>query len=188
MSKKTIYTPRGKVTPGEVDKPARRLAILLAVPVVGLLSFYSVLAINAIRWNPGLSYSREGHHPILAKKAVWPQIKPGTPEVEAGRRIYYGYGCAGCHGIEGQGKVHNANAKTGQQVPELIHVGSDYSRSELMDKIDAGAPIIDRLNPNGPAPPLHMPPFKDRLTRRQLNDLVAYLDSLLPPEKPGEAW
>jgi hypothetical protein len=41
-------------------------------------------------------------------------------------------------------------------------------------------PIEPKLDPNGPAPPLHMPGFKDMLTSDQLNDLVAYLLSLKP--------
>ncbi len=41
-------------------------------------------------------------------------------------------------------------------------------------------PIEPKLDPNGAAPPLHMPGYKDLLSDAQLNDLVAYLISLKP--------
>lgn len=174
--------------PPPVDQPARRLAVLLAVPVLGLLGFYATLTVNALRWTPALAYASEGPSPVLPAAEVWPRLKPASPSVEAGRKLYYRQGCASCHGIEGQGLVRNPNAKTGEQVPALIHVATDYSRVQLMAQIRKGAKVVDKLNKAAPDPPLRMPPFKDRLTMRQLSDLADFLNSLLPPEQPGEAW
>ncbi|MGA8657063.1 MAG: cytochrome c [Chthoniobacterales bacterium] len=105
---------------------------------------------------------------------------PLSPELQRGLKIYEEFSCAACHGPGGKGGVHNFNAQSGQEVPPLNHVADGFTKSELIAKIQIGVPIVPKLDPNGPAPPLQMPGFKDMLSDAQLDDLVAYLISLKP--------
>ena len=105
---------------------------------------------------------------------------PLSPELQRGLKIYVDLSCAACHGPTGKGGVPNFNAQSGQAVPPLNHVAAGYTKDELGAEIQSGVPIEPKLDPNGPAPPLHMPGFRDMLTSDQLNDLVAYLFSLKP--------
>jgi mono/diheme cytochrome c family protein len=103
-----------------------------------------------------------------------------SPELQPGLKVYEEFSCAVCHGPDGKGGVHNFNAQTAQEIPALIHVADSFTKPDLIAKIQNGVPIEPKLNSNGPAPPLHMPGFKDLLTDTQMNDLVAYLISLKP--------
>lgn len=100
--------------------------------------------------------------------------------IERGKGVYKKYGCAGCHGPEGQGGVPNPNAKTAQQVPGLKYVAEGYTKDELRKRILNGQREIPLLDPKKPAPPLYMPPWQGKITEGELDDLVAYLMSLLP--------
>ena len=180
MSESLSYRGRGGYPFRAADKPARRLKIVLGCAATGLLCFYSTLAINAVRWSPSLRWTDTGRNEKPAAPAIWAAVKPGGRSVQAGRYVYYEVGCAGCHGIEGGGHVKNRNAKTGQEVPALLHVATDYSKVQLQQRIENGVAAVDRLDPNGPEPPLKMPAFKGRLSREQIDQLIAYLNSLLP--------
>jgi mono/diheme cytochrome c family protein len=103
-----------------------------------------------------------------------------SPELLPGLKVYEDFSCATCHGPNGKGGVHNFNSQTAQQIPALVHVADSYTKPDLIAKIQNGVPIEPKLDTNGPAPPLHMPGFKDLLTDAQMNDLVAYLISLKP--------
>ncbi len=187
MSTSTDREPRGGYPFRTVDRPVRRLKLVLACAVVGLLSFYSTLAVNAVRWSPSLRWADTGSGEKPASPAVWKPVKLGSPAVQQGRYLYYASGCAACHGIEGTGHVQNRNAKTGQEVPALLHVATDYSAAQLASRIETGVAAIDRLDPAGPEPPLRMPPFKERLDKAQIGHLIAYLNSLLP-EGEQDKW
>jgi cytochrome c551/c552 len=102
-----------------------------------------------------------------------------TP-AERGKLVYKAYGCAGCHGPDGQGGVINPNAKTAQQVPGLKFVGEGYTKDELRKRILDGQREIPLLDPKKPAPPLYMPPWRGKIAQGELNDLTEYLFSLLP--------
>jgi cytochrome c oxidase subunit 2 len=111
----------------------------------------------------------------------------GTPlEVTAeqrGERLYKRYGCRGCHGPQGEGGVTNRNAESGEQVPPLRYVKEGYTVAQLQERIRAGIPVVGKLDPEGPEPPLTMPAFEDYLTASQVDDLVAYLLGLYPEEE-----
>jgi mono/diheme cytochrome c family protein len=102
-----------------------------------------------------------------------------TP-VERGKEVYKKYGCAGCHGPDGQGGIPNPNAKTAQQVPGLKFVSEGYTKDELKKRILDGQREIPVMDPRKPAAPLYMPPWRGRIAEGELNDLVAYLNSLTP--------
>ena len=102
-----------------------------------------------------------------------------TP-LDRGKAVFKKYGCAGCHGQNGQGGVPNPNAKTAQQVPGLKFVSEGYTKDELKKRILDGQREIPALDPKKPAPPLYMPPWRGKIAEGELNDLVAFLNSLTP--------
>ncbi len=102
-----------------------------------------------------------------------------TP-IERGKAVYKKYGCAGCHGTEGQGGIPNRNAKTAQQVPGLKFVAEGYTKDELKKRILDGQREIPLMFPKEPPPPLYMPPWRGKIAEGELTDLVEYLISLAP--------
>ena len=100
--------------------------------------------------------------------------------VERGREVFRKYGCAGCHGADGNGGVPNPNAKTAELVPDLIHVAEGYSQDELKARILKGQREIPALDANRPQPPLYMPAWAGTIKDAEVADLVAYLISLKP--------
>lgn len=118
---------------------------------------------------------------LLYKKP--PDILP-TP-LERGASLYGMY-CAGCHGENGEGGVMNLNAQTGEEIPGLKYVAEGYTIDELRKQITEGVPVIEKLNPDGPVPPLGMPAWKNNFSNEELEDLIVYLLSLMPEEE--EDW
>ena len=144
------------------------------VGIMGLILVGSVIATGYLDSRRRIKENASG-----ASESSVPAA-PLSPELQRGLKIYVDLSCAACHGPAGKGGVPNFNAQSGQAVPPLNHVADGYTKDELGAKIQSGVPIEPKLDPNGPAPPLHMPGFKDMLTSDQLNDLVAYLFSLKP--------
>ncbi|MBI4424158.1 MAG: cytochrome c [Elusimicrobia bacterium] len=117
---------------------------------------------------------------------------------ERGKRVFHKYGCQGCHGVNAEAGRANFNAMGPGQAdphkdmwlgrePTLPDVVGTYTREELAKKIQDGVPgsAIAKFNPNGPAPPLYMPAWKDKIKGEELDDLVSYLLSIA---KKQEAW
>jgi mono/diheme cytochrome c family protein len=111
------------------------------------------------------------------------QVPSMMTPVERGKTVFKKYGCAGCHGKDGQGGIPNPNAKTGQQVPKLIYVAEGYTKDELKKRILNGQHEIFALNPSKPPPPLYMPAWRGKIAEGELNDLVEYLFSLMPKDE-----
>jgi mono/diheme cytochrome c family protein len=119
---------------------------------------------------------------ILSNKKQ--QLTPEDVAIEAGKRNFARFGCAGCHGTELQGGVPNPNAQGGQ-VPSLMHLSDDYTKDEIIAVIRNGrAAPLD--NPNGPAPPLYMPSWKQLLSDEDIHGIVAFLWS--KQQKAKESW
>ncbi len=100
--------------------------------------------------------------------------------VDRGKALYKKYGCAGCHGPEGEGNIPNPNAKTAQLVPGLKRVAEGYTKDELKKRILTGQREIPALDPKKPPPPLYMPAWRGKVAEGELSDLVDYLTSLMP--------
>jgi mono/diheme cytochrome c family protein len=100
--------------------------------------------------------------------------------LDRGKAVFKKYGCAGCHGPDGQGGVPNPNAKTAQQVPGLKFVSAGYTKAELQKRILDGQREIPVMDPKKPAAPLYMPPWRGKIAEGELGDLVEYLMSLAP--------
>jgi cytochrome c553 len=108
-----------------------------------------------------------------------------TSPVARGHSVFQKAGCFQCHGENGKGGVLNTNAQGGR-VPSLTLVSQGYSDAELKDKIRSGVRYVVKANPDGPTPPLFMPPWGKFLSDQQIDDLIAYLKSLVGSQKSQE--
>jgi mono/diheme cytochrome c family protein len=111
--------------------------------------------------------------------------KPVTA-VQRGRLVYEKYGCGMCHGPDGKKGIKNPNSQT-EQIPAVIYVKEGYTLTELKTRITKGISYIPPADPKKPAPPYRMPGWGDRMTRQEVDDLCAYLFSLMPA-KSKEEW
>lgn len=146
------------------------------VGIMGLILLGSVIAAGYLD-----SERRKKENPP-AVDATTATETPLTADLQPGFKLYQQLSCAACHGAAGKGGVHNMNSQTGQEVPGLIHVADSYTKADLIKKIQMGVPVSAKLNPDGPAPPLHMPAFKDLLSDQDMEALVKYLFSLKPAQ------
>lgn len=103
--------------------------------------------------------------------------------IEAGKRNFARFGCAGCHGTELEGGLANPNAQGGQ-VPSLLHLADDYTKDEILAVIRNGrAPPLE--NAAGPTPPLYMPAWKSLLSDEDIHQLLEFLWSKQQKAKGG---
>lgn len=111
-------------------------------------------------------------------------LTPEDVSIEAGRRDFARFGCAGCHGTELQGGLSNPNAQGGQ-VPSLLHLSDDYTKDEVIAVVrDGRTPPLD--NAKGPTPPLYMPAWKHVLSDEDIHQVVEFLWS--KQQKAKESW
>lgn len=119
----------------------------------------------------------------LGDKDIPPKYRvpapPGVPlrfssPIEEGKYVFQRYGCIACHGKGGAQGRPNFNAQGGL-VPALVKTVGTYSREELRRKIREGVAVVEKENPAGPSPPLHMPPWKDKIKGQELEALLDYL-------------
>lgn len=106
-----------------------------------------------------------------------------SSRIDRGRLVYQRSNCASCHGQLGVGGVANPNAATGGEVPGLRYVKEAYTSEELKELIRSGVLIIVQQDPDGPKPPLAMPPWEGALSNRELDELIAFLYSLYPEDE-----
>ncbi len=162
-----------------MNRTGNRMSVIaqkITVGILGFALFGSVLAVGYV------DASRRDAERRLA------EFKPKlTPELAQGRAVFEKYSCVVCHGPDGKGALPNFNAQPGGKTPGLDKVCVTYTQQELKDKIRNGVPTVERADPNGPPPPLHMPPFKDAISDGELDQLVNYLFALMPA-KDKDAW
>src|SRR5438132_11378255 len=103
---------------------------------------------------------------------------------QAGKWVFDRYGCAGCHGLDAKGGRRNFNYQGGGMEPVLVKQIGNYTRDELRKKLEVGVPIVNKEDPKGPTPPLYMPPWKDKMSRDEMEALMDYLFSIA--EKQAE--
>ena len=115
---------------------------------------------------------------------------PLEPQTNRGRQLYEKYSCIACHGPAGAGGVSNFNAQTGGKINGLTFVAESYTKEDLAKKILDGVPVVDKADPNGPRPPLAMPPYRGVISDQEMQDLVKYLFSLRPEgsKAKADAW
>jgi mono/diheme cytochrome c family protein len=119
------------------------------------------------------------------------EFRPNLPPAERGRRLALRTGCFACHGPEGTRGAANPGrldktvptfegdvmmfAKSRQQIREWIHDGSTATKrnSETWQKQRA-------------AGTLRMPAFGRRLSARQIDDLVAFVEAMAGSDEPED--
>lgn len=99
--------------------------------------------------------------------------------IARGRVIYNRAGCAGCHGLTGEGGYPNNNVKGGL-IPPVNKVKDGFSKKDLLAKLRKGVPEPQRADPAGPAPLIRMPSWEGVLDDAELDALAEYLFSLAP--------
>ncbi|OGO35581.1 MAG: hypothetical protein A2147_01015 [Chloroflexi bacterium RBG_16_57_8] len=117
--------------------------------------------------------------------ATGEEERPGIPSVGAGNRAFSNYGCAMCHGRNGEGGVLNPNAQD-KEVPALTYVAEGLFTEEIREKILRGS-IPEKKDPKGEDPLYVMPAWKGIMTNAETESLVVYLESLLP-KGSGKGW
>lgn len=128
------------------------------------------------------SATQEDAQSILAHRGN--ALTPQDVAIEAGKRDFARFGCAGCHGTELQGGVPNPNAQGGQ-IPSLLHVSDDYTKDEIIEVIRNGRqPPLE--NPAGPTPPLYMPSWKKLMSDEDIHQIVEFLWS--KQQKAKDSW
>ena len=111
-------------------------------------------------------------------------LTPEDAAIEAGKRSFARFGCAGCHGTELEGGVPNPNAQGGQ-IPSLMHLADDYTKDEIIAVIRNGrAPPLE--NAAGPTPPLYMPSWKQLMSDEDIHQIVEFLWSR--QQKAKDSW
>lgn len=107
--------------------------------------------------------------------------------IERGRLAYDRYGCAICHGADGNSGIKNLNSETEEKIPAVIYVKEGYTLGELREYILKGNPQIGKESQEGPAPPYRMPAGRSVMTREEAHDLAQYLFSLYR-ESDSMSW
>src|SRR5512142_1117335 len=90
-----------------------------------------------------------------------------SPTVAAGAHDFVQFACAQCHGESGQGGVS-------PDVPALTSAGKTLTVAQLTDIINHG--LGESANPKKP----YMPVWGAVISKRQVNELVAYIRAGLP--------
>jgi mono/diheme cytochrome c family protein len=116
----------------------------------------------------------------------WNSAKLKADPQKRGERIYNRVGCGACHGPRGEGGYPNTNV-VGNQIPGLLFVRDGFTRDELKQRIAQGRQS-EPADPLDPAPLVAMPAWNAYLTEDEMDDLITYLFSLRPAEKPNEEW
>jgi len=104
---------------------------------------------------------------------------------ERGRLVAERVACWSCHGEGLTGGVKNPNAKPDELVPDISSVYLDLDEDVLKGIILNGK-TAEKLDPAGPEPPFSCPSWKSALTDSELEDLLAYLESIVPESAKWE--
>jgi mono/diheme cytochrome c family protein len=120
---------------------------------------------------------------VLAAAAglgLWAAVfRPNLTPVERGRRIAERTGCFGCHGPEGiQGTANPGRSEN--NVPSFKSLmmyakNEEEVREWIRDGVTAARAKSETWRANRKAGALRMPDFGDRLSSRQIDDLVTFV-------------
>ncbi|MFQ5627822.1 MAG: c-type cytochrome [bacterium] len=104
---------------------------------------------------------------------------------ERGRLVAERLACWSCHGETLEGGIENPNADPDELVPAINTAFIDYSTEDLQEIILTGS-TPSKLDPNGKAPPFGCPPWKAALNDSEMQDLLAYLENIVPESEKWE--
>jgi cytochrome c551/c552 len=142
------------------------------------------------------------HVPAPAEK------EPQFADAKAhGHYVYQKYGCTGCHGIDAKQGRRRFNALGKGQAPYDEKMSKDelfknmelgreptlpdlmgtYTHDELVKKIANGVAASEakKWNPKGPLPMVFMPVWKDKISKKELDDLATWLLSIAKKDDSG---
>jgi putative copper resistance protein D len=103
----------------------------------------------------------------------WPLHLPqGDPA--SGRQVFMAMACDTCHTVRGEAFEHRPT-KPG---PDLTGIGTRHSAADLLESLLNPDVLVQGPGSAHSAERSLMPDYRDRLTVKQLIDLVAYLQSL----------
>lgn len=124
-----------------------------------------------------------------------------------GKQVFDKYGCQGCHGLDAKKGRRRFNAASNTQRPiEEVKTEADmlaemekgeeptlpdlvgtYTHEELVKKIANGVPASEAklYNPKGPMPPINMPAWKDKISKKELDALATWLLSIAKKDDSG---
>lgn len=145
----------------------RKRTLILRLLVFSLLALVAILAwTQESKPAPKTSY-----HPVPVAEARQPNPVKATPESIAQGKKIYGYDCAQCHGVNGDGKTEAAKD---MKIPDFTDpaVLKDRTDGELFYVIKSGRG--------------DMPLEGNRVKTDQLWDLVNYIRSLAKKKVPAE--
>ncbi len=107
----------------------------------------------------------------------------GSPE-KLGEQVYNRFACWACHGRPGAGGERNPNAAPDERVPSLDEVTLSYDVEQLRERLSqVWRPA--KKDPAGEEPPFYCPDYGNHMSERELANLYAYLESLVPE---GAKW
>lgn len=126
---------------------------------------------------------------VAALVLWWAFLRPRLPAAERGRRLAERSGCFACHGPEGMGGRPNP----GRKVPTVPGFEGDvmmYARdgAEIREWIRDGVPArrakSTSWRKDRDRGVLRMPAFGDRFSARELDDLVAFVQTMAKTPAP----
>ncbi len=98
---------------------------------------------------------------------------------ERGRLVAERVACWSCHGEGLTGGVKNENAQPDGLTPDISSAFLDLDEDVLKDIILNGK-TATKIDPAGVTPPFSCPSWKAALTDSELEDLLSYLESIVP--------
>jgi cytochrome c2 len=136
-------------------------------------------------------------HQYFVSAGADPEPRFSDPAMH-GKFVFEKYGCAGCHGLHGTKGRRNFNALgAGQKDPEndmdkgreptLVDTVGTYTHDELIKKISTGVPAsaVNKYNPSGPTTPLYMPSWKDKISKKEIDDVATWLLTIAKKQDVG---
>lgn len=149
----------------------------MRLAAVAGLAVLLVLALLLYRYFGSSSFAPVKRHAVANTESLSPE--------QRGRLVFLKYGCSMCHGANAEKGISNPNAQT-KIIPALIYTKEGYSPKELRERILKGATVHPE-DSKLPLPPYRMPGWQGLMSDQEVNDLSAYLFSLMP-KNTKEEW
>lgn len=133
--------------------------------------------------------------------------EPALAGAAHGHYVFTKYGCQGCHGLEAKQGRRRFNALADGQKeydekmpeaeqfaqmnagaePTLPNLMGTYKHEELVSKIQHGVAATEakKWSAKGPMPMVYMPAWKDKIAKKELDDLATWLLTIAKKDESG---
>lgn len=135
---------------------------MLKVKKVGALVMAGLTLFGSLMVTSTFAAPPKNKKPPKTKPGKKPAKPSGKALIEAGKKVYTANGCSACHAIAGNG---------GTSGPELTKIAADAKHDAKFFKESV-------VNPKADSPDSTMPSYEETIKGKDLNSLVAYLQSL----------